>query len=396
MFFNVSHLLTSNGSRDTLSSMLITQHTVLLPLNLLSALLNATAVWVVFRSKAALGSMFSALLLGLSFVNMLCGCASFLIDLLYFTTNIDCSGNCELTFNLEADSSPGVLVTLLRYASDVCRSAHYSQVLLSVFHYWLLFTKPLHKEYISRRRFIIAGRLLVLVVSVGGNLYVLVDGLALHSDAMYYRGRTYVLPLVHTLHSIVLFCLYYRLAKIVIHQIGEVAKYEQIQSRFHPADPSLKHRRSQNKKNLYIVKLIILVYGTFMVTMSPSIFFRAFRPRLPSNFSTLRTLLILDVLPPTHFLVNFFLIASTNKLFQRVVKDRFSSIASGRGCCTCPDYGEPSRDCSELSSKNAPQNIKNDGTFSPENSLTKLPSFVEYVCCHAYSRPSEQFSLSSM
>ena len=337
MLLNVSHLLAANSSHETLSSLLTTQHIVLLPVNFLSILLNGSSLLIVSRAKSLIG-MLSATLVSLALINTLNSMIGAIINTLYLTGVIGCSGSCEMTFDPDPEAPPGILVTLLRYSSDVFRTCVFWHILMSAIHYWLLMTAPLRTEIISRRKTIFLTKILTWVVSLLGSLPVLVDGLLLNSDALFFTLRAYATPVVHTLHTVVVFGFYYKLAGIAIHHIAEVAKLEKMQTRFHPRQASLKRQRSQSRKNAYVIQLIVFFMGPFLATMGPGIYYRAFRPDMKSDFSTVRTLLALDGLPAMHYLLNILVLATANRPFKKVLREHLQSIGNfprARFCWPC-------------------------------------------------------------
>ena len=372
MQLNVSQLLSTNSSRDTLSRLLTAQHTVLLPINLASAALNGAALLIVYRSKNLAG-MVAAILLSLSFVNLLNSLAMAAIDVLYFTGTIGCSGNCEMTFDPDPDASPGITVTLLRFSSDVCRSGFFWQMLLSAVHQWLLMTSPLRSEVINNHKAIFFVKVCVWAVCLLAMLPILVEGVAFGSDRLYFVLRVYVMPLVQTIHTAIVFLFYYKLACIAIRQIGEIAKVEELQTRFHPNQTSLKKFKArQNRKNAYVIQLIFFFLGPFVATISPGIFYRAFRPDLPPDFSTVRTLLVLDVLPAIHFLLNILLIGVLNKPFKRILQQQFWSgvnLLCERCCCCC---------CSCISCEQQRNRVNHSNSIGTTSSSTEQANFAAF------------------
>ncbi|GFR77730.1 hypothetical protein ElyMa_002244900 [Elysia marginata] len=342
MLMNVSQLLDTNSSRDTLSSLLNAQHAVLLPINLLSALLNGAAFIVVYRAKN-LVVLLSTVLLSLTLTNTLNSLIGFVINILFFTMIIGCSGNCEMTFDPDSGASPGALVTTLRYISDVIRTGFFWEILLSAVHHWLLMTSPLRSELISRRKSILLVKGLTWVVCLLGNLPTLVVGLALESDKLFFNIRTYIIPVINTIHAVLVLLLYYKLAGIVIYHIAEVAKVEKLETRFHPHQASLKRRKSQSRKNAYVIQLLIFFFGPLLATMSPGIYFRAFRPKLTPSFSTVRTLLILDTLPSVNFLLNIIVLAIANKPFNKILREQLWSADNllCSHCLSCDCFSWP-------------------------------------------------------
>ena len=319
MLLNVSQLLADNHTHDALSMLMISQHAVLLPINIFAALLNAAALSTVIRGSASravreirLGSLAS--------IDCLCGVFGCGIALLYFIGEIPCSANCEMTFNLEGKSGPGIKVTLLRYCMDVLRAVHYSYFLLNSIYNWILFAHPLQFHRFSRHRHLYMSQAGCWCISLVGNMFTLVDGLKYQSDAMYFSVRIYAVPVVHTLHSAISFGLHYNLASIAVRQIRETAKLADLQARLHPEDNINKQssrQRSQCKKSLYVLTLFIQVFGAFLVTTSPGIYYRAFRSPLPPTLGTVATLLALDVLPSVHFICTFILMATKNPVMRR-------------------------------------------------------------------------------
>ncbi|GFR83125.1 hypothetical protein ElyMa_000642900 [Elysia marginata] len=204
MLLNVTQLLANNHSQEILDTMMITHHAVLLPINFFAALLNGAAFATVICATSTrkvreirLGSF--------AFIDSLCGGFGLGINILYLNGNIDCSANCALIFNPNVTSGPGVMVTLLRYSTDVLRAAHYSHFLLNCIYNWFFFVHPLQFQFFSRHRNFYMVLAFCWLFSLAGSLVVLVDGLKYHSDNIYFALRVYVIPVVHTLYTLISF-----------------------------------------------------------------------------------------------------------------------------------------------------------------------------------------------
>ena len=339
MLLNVSQLLDDDASREAVTQMLTTQHAILLPINLTSALLNGMALTIILRAATSL-SVRDIRVGSLAFTEVLCGLFGCSINLLYLNGITDCSANCELTFEdpgMTLTYGPGVTVTLLRYCIEVWKITHYSLHLINSVYSWILFAYPLQYLKFSRHRSlykILAG---VWCLSFLSNIFILVDGLSYKSDAMYFGVRVYINPVLHIVHTIIAFGLSYNVTRIAIDQVRATAKLADLQARLHPLTvnniaeeiaKTQKRRRLLFKKNLHIIHLFLLSFGGFLVSASPMVYFRAFRPRLPATRQTVATLLALDILPSLHYLFTFLLIARLNPVVRDGLRDLTRSVCS--------------------------------------------------------------------
>ncbi|KAK3756073.1 hypothetical protein RRG08_015382 [Elysia crispata] len=329
MLLNVSQLLADNHTSDTVKVLLVSQHAVLLPINLFAGLLNAAAFSTVIRSAASC-SVREVRLASFAFIECLCGVFGFGIDLLYLVGDIPCSANCELTFDPGEASGPEVKVTILRYCMYVLRAAHYCYYLLNSMYNWILFVHPLQFQRFSRHRHLYMSQAGCWLYSLVVNIFILVDGLKYHSDTMFFTFRAYAVPVLHTFISAISFGLHYNLARVAVRQIRETSKLADLQARLHPGDNFNREsarRRSHSKKNLHVFFLFILMFGTFLITTSPGIYYRAFRIPLPPTLGTVATLLALDVLPSLHYICTFILTATKNPVVRTGLQEYVRSVS---------------------------------------------------------------------
>ncbi|GFR83122.1 hypothetical protein ElyMa_000642800 [Elysia marginata] len=92
-------------------------------------------------------------------------------------------------------------------------------------------------------------------------------------------------------------------------------------------------QRALCKKNLHVFNLFVLVFGTYLITASPGIYYRALRPSLPPTLKTVAILLTLDVLPSFHYICTFVLLATKITVIRSGLEEFYKSFSRIVCCC---------------------------------------------------------------
>ena len=330
MLLNVTQLLADNSSRDSLALMLSTQHAVLLPINMATSFLNALAFRAVC-STPNLRSLPETLIGSFVLNNLLYGLLSMLVNILYFTGSVSCSGNCEMTFDPYSPSDPGVLVSVLRYGFDACLSIHNAHMMLQAINQLLFIVRPMQFRRLLKRRLLISTLVISCLVCLLLHLLPMVGGIAFRSDEIYFLFRCYYHPVAQATHISILMILYSQLYGTAILQSRRISRREAMHARIRTVS---RDRTTQSGVvgETCVVRLMLVGCFICLGLISPALCCRAFRREFPPTLSRVTMLLVVDILSVTYFLwiIIFMLLLYTP--LSVVIKGYFREIRNFL-CC---------------------------------------------------------------
>lgn len=302
-----------NGSVVCVHSMLVAQHAVLIPLNVLNIVLNSSTIAAVALSRK-LHTIPSVLIVSLAVSDVVEGVMSLCTDILFFALGVQCSRNCENDF-VEGDDGG---LKIFRYLLASSFSCNYFSLLIIAVQQWLFISQPfLYDRLVTAE--VTAGVIAVcFVLSFLINLDVVLARSSVKSHNEVYDRRVFIAPAMHTATSIIMFAIYLHITVIAFRQVRSLSR--QISDIPGPSSLAEAAKSYKIKSNWKSLKMFFTSFGVFFVCLSPLVYYRAFHGHSQESLDEWRIVFILETLPAVHYVANFFVLVTQHRDLNSVFK----------------------------------------------------------------------------
>lgn len=277
------------------------QHTVLIPLNVVTIACNCLTI-VTILSNTKLHSIHNALILSLAISDFLQGVLSLCTNFMYLVFKIPCSRNCENDFSAV---EPAWLQGY-RFVIALSFTSNYLCLLVIAMQQWLYIFQPFLHDRLVRPRWAAVVIAVCIVLSFLINLDITLVKSNVRSQNEVYGRRIYAVPILHSLESGLLFVIYFHITLIAYRQVRILRR--QVAS-------VIQDSNTQQPKSLKIIssirflKMFFTSFGVFFACLSPLIYYRVFLGQTPHSVQEWRLAICFETLPAVHYLANFFVFA---------------------------------------------------------------------------------------